>query len=133
MTPPIEFFQVDIGDGVKLDGWMLKPKTFDPAKKYPLLMYVYGEPAGVEVVDAWRGDRGLFHRALADAGYIVACVDNRGTPAPKGRAWRKVIYGIGRRARLEGPGRRGPEAPRRCARTSTASASRPGAGAAAAR
>ena len=93
MTPPIEFFQVDVGEGVKLDGWMLKPKDFDPAKKYPLLMYVYGEPAGVEVVDSWRGDRGLFHRALADAGYIVGCVDNRGTPAPRGREWRKVVYG----------------------------------------
>lgn len=92
-TPAAEFFQVDIGDGVKLDGWMLKPKNFDPAKKYPLLMYVYGEPAGVEVTDRWHGDRALFHRALTDAGYVVACVDNRGTPAPKGRAWRKVIYG----------------------------------------
>ena len=93
MVPPTEFFQVDIGEGVKLDGWMIKPKNFDPAKKYPLLMYVYGEPAGVEVVDSWRGDRGLFHRALAEAGYIVGCVDNRGTPAPKGRAWRKIVYG----------------------------------------
>jgi dipeptidyl-peptidase-4 len=93
MKPPMEFFQVDLGDGVKLDGWMVKPQNFDPSKKYPLLMYVYGEPAGVEVVDSWRGDRGLFHRALADEGYIVGCVDNRGTPAPKGRAWRKIIYG----------------------------------------
>ena len=93
MTPPIEFFQVDIGDGVKLDGWMITPKDFDPARKYPLLMYVYGEPGGVEVVDAWRGKGQLFHRALAGAGYIVACLDNRGTPAPKGRAWRKSVYG----------------------------------------
>jgi dipeptidyl-peptidase 4 len=92
-TPAAEFFQVDLGDGVKLDGWMLKPKSFDPSKKYPLLMYVYGEPAGVEVTDRWHGERGLFHRALADAGYVVACVDNRGTPAPKGREWRKIIYG----------------------------------------
>jgi dipeptidyl-peptidase-4 len=93
VTPPAEFFQVDIGDGVKLDGWMFKPKAFDPSKKYPLLMYVYGEPAGAEVTDKWHGDRMLFHRALAEAGYLVACVDNRGTPAPKGRAWRKIIYG----------------------------------------
>lgn len=93
VTPPAEFFQVDIGEGVRLDGWMFKPKSFDPSKKYPLLMYVYGEPAGAEVTDRWHGDRALFHRALADAGYIVACVDNRGTPAPKGRAWRKIIYG----------------------------------------
>ena len=93
MQPPTEFFQVDVGEGVRLDGWMIKPRALDPARKYPLLMYVYGEPAGVEVVDGWRGNRGLFHRALAEAGYVVACVDNRGTPAPKGRAWRKVIYG----------------------------------------
>jgi len=92
-TPPVEFFQVDIGDGVRLDGWMLKPRNFDPSKKYPLLMYVYGEPAGAQVTDEWHGDRTLFHRALADAGYVVGCVDNRGTPAPKGREWRKVIYG----------------------------------------
>jgi len=93
LQPGLEFFKVDIGEGVVLDGWMLKPKSFDPAKKYPLLMYVYGEPAGVEVTDRWHGDRALFHRTLADAGYVVACVDNQGTPAPKGRAWRKIIYG----------------------------------------
>jgi dipeptidyl-peptidase-4 len=96
LAPPTEFFQIDIGGGVTLDGWMIKPKNFDPAKKYPLLMYVYGEPAGVEATDAWRGDptyRMLFHRAIADAGYVVACVDNRGTPSLKGRDWRKMIYG----------------------------------------
>jgi len=93
VASPMELFKVDIGDGVRLDGFLLKPRGFDPSKKYPLLMYVYGEPAGAQVVDAWRGDRHLFHRALADAGYVVACVDNRGTPAPRGRAWRKVVYG----------------------------------------
>jgi len=92
-TPAAEFFQVAIDDGVRMDGWMFKPKSFDPSKKYPLLVYVYGEPAGAEVTDRWHGDRALFHRALTEAGYIVACMDNRGTPAPKGRAWRKVIYG----------------------------------------
>jgi dipeptidyl-peptidase-4 len=90
--PPVEFFRVDIGEGVTLDGWMLRPKDFDASKKYPLLMYVYGEPAGAEVVDAWKGNRPLFHRALAASGYVVACVDNQGTPAPKGRAWRKIVY-----------------------------------------
>jgi dipeptidyl-peptidase 4 len=93
MRPPTEFFQVDIGGGVSLDGWMIRPERFDASKKYPLVMYVYGEPAGAEVVDKWEGNRTLFHRALADAGYVVGCVDNRGTPALKGRAWRKSIYG----------------------------------------
>src|SRR5256714_6851913 len=50
---PTEFFRVDIGDGVKLDGWMIKPPDFDPKKHYPVLFYVYGEPAGQTVLDAW--------------------------------------------------------------------------------
>ena len=93
VTPPVEFFRAQVGGGVSLDGWMLKPKEFDPSKKYPLLVYVYGEPAGTTVTDNWGGNRALFHRALTRAGYIVVSVDNRGTPAPKGRAWRKVVYG----------------------------------------
>ena len=90
---PTEFFPVDIGDGVTLDGWMIKPKGFDPAKRYPILIYVYGEPAGQTVLDEWADQQGIFHRLIADQGYIVASVDNRGTPASKGRAWRKIIYG----------------------------------------
>ena len=90
---PTEFFRTDIGDGVTLDGWLMKPKDFDSGKKYPLLIYVYGEPAAQTVVDQWDAWNGIFHRALAREGYIIASFDNRGTPAPKGRAWRKVIYG----------------------------------------
>jgi len=54
---------------------------------------VYGEPAGQTVTDRWGGGRMLFHRVLAEAGYLVVSFDNRGTPAPKGAAWRKVVYG----------------------------------------
>jgi dipeptidyl-peptidase-4 len=90
---PTEFFRTDVGDGVSLDGWLIKPKDFDPNKKYPLLIYVYGEPAAQTVTDRWDEYNGMFHRALAQEGYIVASFDNRGTPAPKGRAWRKVVYG----------------------------------------
>ncbi len=90
---PTEFFHVDAGDGATLDGWLIKPPQFDPAKKYPLLVFVYGEPAAQTVLDGWGGPGMLFHRALANEGYIIASVDNRGTPAPKGRAWRKVVYG----------------------------------------
>lgn len=86
------FFRVDIG-GILLDGWMMKPPSFDPAKKYPLLVYVYGEPAGQTVVDRWGDERYLWHVLLTQKGYIVASIDNRGTPAPRGRAWRKSIYG----------------------------------------
>jgi dipeptidyl-peptidase-4 len=93
LTRPVEFFTVDIGGGVSLDGWMLKPANFDASRRYPVIVFVYGEPASQTVVNRWGGGQALFHRALTDAGYIVLSVDNRGTPAPKGAAWRKVIYG----------------------------------------
>ena len=87
-----EFLTVRLADGVTLDGWMIRPASLDPSKKYPVVVFVYGEPASQTVTDAWSGGR-LFPRALADAGYVVVSFDNRGTPAPKGSAWRKVIYG----------------------------------------
>jgi len=93
ITPPAEFFQVSVGNGVKLDGWMIKPPDFDPNKKYPVLVYVYGEPAGATVTDAWGGSRRLFHALIARQGYLVVSFDNQGTPAPKGRDWRKSVYG----------------------------------------
>jgi dipeptidyl-peptidase-4 len=89
---PSEFFRVDIGAGVVLDGWCIKPPGFDPSKKYPVLVHVYGEPAMQAVLDQWEGQMGLWHRMLARRGYVVLCVDNRGTPAPRGRAWRKSVY-----------------------------------------
>ena len=89
---PVEFFRTDIGNGVALDGWLMKPPNFDPAKKYPLVFHVYGEPAGQTVVDRWGGNNYLWHLMLAQQGYVVACVDNRGTPSPRGRDWRKSVY-----------------------------------------
>ena len=93
LNPPAEFFRVDIGDGVMLDGYMIKPPAFDAAKRYPFITHVYGEPAGQTVNDAWGGNQLLFHRAVAAAGYIVLSIDNRGTPAPRGTEWRKIVYG----------------------------------------
>jgi dipeptidyl-peptidase 4 len=87
-----EFFRVDIGDGVQLDAWSILPPDFDSSKSYPLLMHVYGEPAGTTVVDRWGGDNYLWHSMLAQRGYVVMSIDNRGTPAPRGRAWRKSVY-----------------------------------------
>ncbi len=89
---PAEFFRIDIGGGVKLDAWLLKPPDFNPGKSYPLLFHVYGEPSGQTVLDRWGGATYLWHLLLAQKGYIVASVDNRGTPAPRGRDWRKSIY-----------------------------------------
>ncbi len=89
---PGAFFKLPIAGGVTVDGWMIEPATFDSAKRYPLLIYVYGEPAGQTTVDAWSRST-IWYHALADQGYVIATVDNRGTPAPRGRAWRKVVYG----------------------------------------
>ena len=90
---PGEFFQVAVGNGVKLDGWMVKPPDFDPSKKYPVLVYIYGEPAATTVTDGWGGSRRLFDALIAREGYLVVSFDNEGTPAPKGREWRKSVYG----------------------------------------
>jgi dipeptidyl-peptidase-4 len=87
-----ELFRVDIGDGVSLDGWCLKPPDFDPSRRYPLIFYVYGEPAGQTVRDSWGGSGTLWHLLLTQKGYLVMCFDNRGTPAPRGREWRKCVY-----------------------------------------
>ena len=91
---PVEtkFFQVQIEPGVVLDGWYMRPAHFDESKQYPVLVYVYGEPAAQTVLDQWRGQTGLWYRMLVEKGYVVLSVDNRGTPAPRGRAWRKYPY-----------------------------------------
>jgi dipeptidyl-peptidase-4 len=88
---PKEFVKVDIGEEV-FDAFMIKPIDFDPTKKYPLLFYVYGEPAGSTVQDTWSGGD-LWHQYMAQQGYIVMSVDNRGTKTPRGRDWRQSIYG----------------------------------------
>lgn len=85
-----EFFTVTTADGVEMQGRMLKPPHFSSDKKYPVLFNLYGEPAGQTAVDRW--DANLWHAMLAQKGYIIMTLDNRGTPSPKGRAWRKSIY-----------------------------------------
>jgi dipeptidyl-peptidase-4 len=87
-----EFFKVDIGD-VVLDAWMIKPINFDPQKKYPLLVHVYGEPAGSTVQDNWGTGDNLWHQYLSNQlDYIIVSIDNRGTRVPRGRDFRKSIY-----------------------------------------
>jgi dipeptidyl-peptidase-4 len=93
ITHPAEFFQLEIGGGVAMDAWMIKPCNFDPARKYPVLVYVYGEPHAQTVLDAWGNAQADYHRMIADLGYLVVSMDNRGTPAPKGAAWRRSIFG----------------------------------------
>ncbi len=89
----VEFFQVTTEDGVTMDGWLVKPDNFDPNKKYPILFSVYTEPAGCTVRDNHGVNQNrLYDGDLAKDGYIYASLDGRGTPSPKGRAWRKAIY-----------------------------------------
>ena len=90
---PAEFLKLDIGNGLVFDSWMLKPRDFDPSKKYPLFIYVYGEPHAQTVLDEWGTAQIDFHRVVAEMGYVVVSIDNRGTPAPKGAAWRRAIFG----------------------------------------
>ena len=87
---PADFLKLDAGNGLTVDAWLLKPPAFDASKKYPLIAFVYSEPAGQTVADRWPS---LFLRALAASGYLVASFDNQGTPAPRGHEWRKIIYG----------------------------------------
>jgi len=90
--PEVEFFSITTEDGVELDGRMIKPLNFDESKKYPVLFNVYGEPASQTAVDSWGGIGWLWHMMLAQKGYCVITMDNRGTPCLKGREWRKSIY-----------------------------------------
>lgn len=88
---PKEFVQVKSGD-LTLDAWMIKPVGFDPSKKYPVIIEVYGEPASATVQDAW-GNGDLWQQYMANQGYILVSIENRGANTPRGRAWRKCIYG----------------------------------------
>ncbi|MDA9554720.1 S9 family peptidase [Pelobium sp.] len=91
--PKVEFFKVKTVDGIDMDGWMVKPTNFDPNKKYPIVFYVYGEPASQTVVDRFgTGSNRLYIGNMANDGYIYVSVEGRGAPAPKGREWRKAIY-----------------------------------------
>lgn len=89
---PVEFFEVSINDEQSVDAYCIKPPDFDPEQKYPVIVYVYGEPAGQTVRDSWGGTGMLWHRLLAQKGFVVFSFDNRGTPSPKGRDWRKSVY-----------------------------------------
>ena len=86
-----EFFSLTTSEGVNLNGYMIKPADFDPNKKYPVFMYVYGGPGSQNVADSWSGSRNMWFNYLAQKGYIVACVDNRGTGA-RGAEFKKMTY-----------------------------------------
>jgi dipeptidyl-peptidase 4 len=90
--PQREFFTCPAPDGTPLNGYLLKPANFDPTRKYPVLMHVYGGPGSQQVRNEWSGDyNDLWHAMLTQAGYVVACVDNRGTGG-RGEAFKKTTY-----------------------------------------
>jgi dipeptidyl-peptidase-4 len=89
----VEFFTLLTEEGISMDAWRVLPENFDPLKKYPLIFYVYTEPWGQNVKDVYGvGKNFLYQGDLSKDGYIYVSIDNRGTPVPKGRAWRKSIY-----------------------------------------
>ncbi len=89
----VEYMKIITDDKIVLDAWMNKPKNFDPNKKYPLVVYVYGEPAATTTDDVYGNhDNFLYDGSMSEDGYIQLALDNRGTPALKGAAWRKAIY-----------------------------------------
>ncbi|PSR52668.1 S9 family peptidase [Adhaeribacter arboris] len=89
----LEFFKIKTSEGVEMDAWMAKPTHLDKTKKYPVVFYVYTEPWGQEVKDEYGiGNNHLYKGKMADDGYVYMAIDNRGTPVPKGRDWRKSVY-----------------------------------------
>lgn len=92
-SAPVDFFTVRTEDGIEMDGWIAKPAGFDSTKKYPVVFYVYTEPWGQTAKDEFgAGYNHLYKGSLLQDGYIYISLDNRGTPVPKGRAWRKSVY-----------------------------------------
>lgn len=86
-----QFFKFKTSEGVELNGWMLKPQNFDSTKKYPVYMYAYGGPGANEVNNNWDGTDYFWHNFLNQEGYMVVCVDNRGTQG-RGRQFKHSTY-----------------------------------------
>ena len=87
------FIKITTEDGVTMDGWLVLPNNFDSTKKYPVVFYVYTEPGATTVSDTYGNAGFPFYAGdMAADGYIQISLDGRGTPSPKGAAWRKSIY-----------------------------------------
>ncbi|MFT3933538.1 MAG: DPP IV N-terminal domain-containing protein [Chitinophagaceae bacterium] len=92
-APGVTFFKIKTEEGVEMDAWMKKPLNFDSTKKYPVVFYVYTEPWGQNVKDQYGiANNRLYKGDMAKDGYFYISIDNRGTPVPKGRQWRKSVY-----------------------------------------
>ena len=92
-APGVTFFTIKTAEGIEMDAWMRKPLNFDSTKKYPVVFYVYTEPWGQNVKDQYGiANNRMYNGDMAKDGYFYISVDNRGTPVPKGRQWRKSVY-----------------------------------------
>ena len=92
-TVNVEYVKLTTEDNVVLDAWIHKPTNFNPNKKYPVVFYVYGEPAATTTDDSYGNHTNfLYNGDMAEDGYVQVALDNRGSPALKGAAWRKSIY-----------------------------------------
>lgn len=92
-TSNVEYTTITTAEGINMDAWVVKPNNFDPAKKYPVVFYVYTEPWGQNVKDSYGSSYNFLYKGnMAQDGYIYISIDNRGTPCPKGREWRKCVY-----------------------------------------
>jgi len=88
---PVEFFTLTARDGVKLNALMIKPPDFSAGKKYPVIVYTYGGPHAQVVLNAWGGATFLWHQLMAQKGYIIFALDNRGSTG-RGHGFESVIY-----------------------------------------
>lgn len=88
---PVEFFTFTTSENVNLNGWMIKPRDFNPTRKYPVFMTQYSGPGSQSVTDSWKGTGYWWNQMIAQAGYIVVCVDGRGTGA-RGEEFKKMTY-----------------------------------------
>ena len=92
-APGVQFFKIKTAEGIEMDAWMKKPLHFDSTKKYPVVFYVYTEPWGQNVKDEYGiAENRMYRGNMAQDGYFYISIDNRGTPVPKGREWRKSVY-----------------------------------------
>ncbi len=86
-----EFLSITTSEGVQLNAWMMKPTNFDASKKYPVFMFLYGGPGSQQVLDSWGSSNFMWYQMLCQKGYIVVCVDNRGTGG-RGAEFKKMTH-----------------------------------------
>ncbi len=90
-SQPVEFFSFKTSEGTDLNGWMMKPADMSPSKKYPVFMTQYSGPGSQQVLNKWKGIDYWWYQMLIQKGYVVVCVDGRGTGA-RGETFRKMTY-----------------------------------------